>query len=127
MGSGAGNGDRRMISVTLPWPDRLLHPNARPHWAAKAKAVKSARVKAGWAVTAETNGRKWPEEGASVSVTFRPPDQRKRDLDGMISAHKAAQDGIADALGVDDCEFQCTYAIGEPVKGGAVLVTIQSI
>jgi crossover junction endodeoxyribonuclease RusA len=116
-----------MISVTLPWPDRLLHPNARPHWAAKAKAVKSARVKAGWAVTAETNGKSWADKKVGVTVTFCPPDQRRRDLDGMIASHKAAQDGIADALGVDDSKFVCAYMHGEPVKGGAVLVTIQSI
>jgi crossover junction endodeoxyribonuclease RusA len=42
----------------------------------------------------------------------------------MIASHKAAQDGIADALGIDDSKFECSYRLGEPVKGGAVRVEI---
>ena len=38
-----------MISVELPWPDKLLSPNARPHWSRKARAVKAAKHDAGWA------------------------------------------------------------------------------
>lgn len=113
-----------MIQIKLPWPDRLLHPNARPHWATKAKAVKTARVTAGWAVMAETGGKRFASDRAKVRVEFAPPDNRRRDLDGMIASHKAAQDGIADALGVDDSKFEITYSISSPIKGGAVIVTI---
>lgn len=116
-----------MTTVTLPWPSPILHPNARPHWAAKAKAAKTARVTAGWAVTAETGG-KFPQcKQVAVSVTFCPPDKRRRDMDGMIASMKAAQDGISDAIGIDDHFFVPTYAFGAPVKGGAVRVEITPI
>ena len=31
------------MRITLPWPDRALHPNSRVHWAQKAKATKAGR------------------------------------------------------------------------------------
>lgn len=31
--------------IALPWPDRRLHPNARVHWAIKARAA--AKIKRG--------------------------------------------------------------------------------
>lgn len=112
--------------VVLPWPDRKLHPNARCHWRAKAPVVKKARADAAWLTWAHVGRNlKWP--GARVSVTFNPPDNRRRDIDGMIASHKAAQDGIADALGIDDSKFQLSYAIGTPIKGGSVRVEILPI
>ena len=66
-------------------------------------------------------------ERPKVRVQFSPPDNRRRDLDGMIASHKAAQDGIADALGVDDSKFEVTYTIGPPIKGGAVIVQIEEM
>jgi crossover junction endodeoxyribonuclease RusA len=57
-------------------------------------------------------------------VTFQPPDKRRRDRDNLQASLKAHFDGIADALGVNDSLFVPTYAIGEPVKGGAVRVEI---
>jgi crossover junction endodeoxyribonuclease RusA len=115
------------VSVRLPWPVSPLSPNARIHWARKAQLVKASRSTAFY-LTREAFGPtkpNWP--GARVSMTFCPPDKRRRDLDNCISSTKAARDGIADALGIDDSKFECGFAFGEPVPGGAVLVTIQSI
>lgn len=123
MGSSNGNG---MTTLSLPWPSPVLSPNGRSHWAKKAKAVKAAREAAHW-LTWNHIGRNMGWQRVSVSVTFCPPDRRRRDLDGMIGSHKAAQDGIADALGCDDSKFECSYRIGEPVKGGAVLVEIKPL
>lgn len=112
-----------MISIELPWPLRELSPNARCHWAVKASAVKRARIQAAWATREQTKPQpSW--QGASVSYTFNPPDSRRRDRDNLIASMKAATDGIADALGVDDSKFETSYRIGSPIKGGAVLVTI---
>lgn len=33
-------------NIALPWPDRRLHPNARVHWAIKARAA-AAKIKRG--------------------------------------------------------------------------------
>lgn len=109
--------------IILLWPDKSLHPNSRPHWAQKAKAAKAARERAGWV----TKAAKWKVTGdgtVMLKITFRPPDKRKRDLDGMLSSCKAYNDGIADALGINDNRFRFTLDIGEPVKGGQVCVEI---
>lgn len=117
-----------MISAELPWPSNLLSPNARIHWAEKAKAVKKARGDAKVLVQSAIRSSgvdvsKW--EGAKVTVFFYPPDSRRRDTDGMIASHKAAQDGIADALGLDDNFFEVTYQRLFPRLHGAVLVVIE--
>jgi crossover junction endodeoxyribonuclease RusA len=116
-----------MISVTLPWPSRRLSQNgSHGHWSTKAKAVKAARSEAFYATRAViTIKPNWT--AAQVALTFCPPDRRRRDLQNCIGSAKALVDGIADALGIDDSRFDCSYRLSEPVKGGAVLVTIQSI
>lgn len=112
-----------MIELSLPWPLRELSPNARCHWAVKASVVKRARIQAAWATREKTKPQpSW--QSASVSYTFCPPDYRRRDRDNLIASMKAATDGIADALGVDDSKFETSYRMGAPIKNGAVLVTI---
>lgn len=116
------------LSVALPWPDRRLHPNGRIHWAPHAAAKKAARAYA-HAITCATST---PAQRAAlkaagavnVSMTFNPPDNRRRDDDGMIASMKAARDGIADAIGVDDSKWRTSYAILGPVKGGRVVVEV---
>ena len=112
-------------TVQLPWPVSVLSPNARVHWSRKAQIVRASRRTA-WALTLEA---KLPtmSVGARPHLAFEfcPPDRRRRDLDNLIASMKASNDGIADALGVDDSRFISTYSMGQPVKGGAVFVTIR--
>jgi crossover junction endodeoxyribonuclease RusA len=113
------------LRLTLPWPSPSLSPNARVHWRQKAAAAKTNRH-AAWAITREAVGPSKPGWiGAQLSVTFCPPDRRRIDTDNCIARAKSSFDGIADALGVDDSRFVSTYCIGEPVKGGAVFVTVR--
>ena len=71
------------------------------------------------------SGLRAPEDGeVMLDVTFNPPDNRKRDLDGMFSASKAGFDGIADALAVNDYRFAFTIRRAEPIKGGKVVVQL---
>jgi len=110
--------------ITLSWPPRVLHPNARPHWSVKAKAAKSYRQAAGWATKA--SGDRVEGDGAvDLHITFYPPNKRNHDLDGCLSAMKAGIDGIADALGVDDSRFTLRIERGQVVKGGAVIVIVE--
>jgi crossover junction endodeoxyribonuclease RusA len=113
------------VQVTLPWPNKTLSPNARVHWAKKAAATKAARTEATWLIRARGKQRGWSAGAAYVTMVFCPPDHRRRDLDNLIASMKASNDGIADALGVDDSRFISTYSMGQPVKGGAVFVTIR--
>ena len=114
------------MELILPWPARDLHPNSRPHWAHKARAVKSARraamllaVGAGW------KGAQLPAGRLHLWIDFFPPDKRRRDDDGLLAAMKAARDGIADALGIDDSRFVSHPFVRDEVrKGGEVRVRI---
>ena len=110
--------------IALPWPAKVLSPNARPHWAAKARAVKEARMLAGWMVrtAVQQRAKNWPR--VNVAITFCPPNKRRRDLDNIIASFKAGSDGIADGLGIDDSLFSCTYSLGAPVGDGAVFVVL---
>lgn len=112
--------------LVLPWPDRVLHPNARPHWAVKAKAVKRARADARiFALAAGWDGSKLPDGPLYVWIDGYPADHRRRDADGLLSSAKPWLDGIADALGIDDRRFVlCTRIRDEVRKGGEVTVRI---
>jgi len=115
-----------LLTVTLPWPDRLLHPNARTHWGRKAGATKAARemamalaLQAGWRRALVPEGR------LDLWVDFYPPDRRRRDDDGMLASFKAARDGLAQALGIDDSRFYSHPRLLDEVRpGGEICVRI---
>lgn len=112
--------------VVLPWPSAALSPNARHgHWASRARAVKQARVDAQMCAREQRFGGV-PDDGPILlTLTFCPPDNRRRDLDGLLSRAKAALDGLADALGVDDRRFHPRIGWGEQTRGGALIVEIE--
>lgn len=109
--------------ITLPWPPRDLHPNARLHHMAKARAAKAYREQAYW-ITKSAELAVPVEGEIMLDVRFYPPANRG-DTDGMFAACKAAFDGIADALEVNDRRFAFTIRRMEPAKNGAVFVTVQ--
>ena len=84
------------ITIVLPLPNRALSPNARVHWAHKAKHVREYR-KTAWAATLEAAGPQalWTKATAKVSFFF--PDNRRRDADNAMASLKAAWDGMRDA------------------------------
>jgi len=45
-------------------------------------------------------------------------------MDNMLGSLKYGIDGIAMAMGVDDCQFEFDLRRGEPRKGGAVVVEV---
>lgn len=116
--------------ITLPWPDKRLSPNARLHWRAKVGPKQAAKIHAGWATVSamgfhEVHARLSADDAAiPMTITFYPPDRRRRDDDNMIGGFKAARDGIAGALGVDDRRFRPQYKFAGPSKPGRVEVTI---
>lgn len=116
----------RTAHVDLPWPSRTMHPNARPHWARKAKATKAARLAA--SLMAKEIGR-IDAEAVKVTCIFSPPPiKRNRDLDNLIAACKPYFDGIADAIGIDDSRFQHQAPVwGLPRKGGNVRIVLEAI
>ena len=81
--------------IVLPLPPRELSPNARPHWAAKARAVKHYREAAYLSSLAERPAR--PMHAARVTARFFFRNRRRRDRDNLLASLKPAFDGIADA------------------------------
>ena len=91
-----------------------------------AKAKKAARTAAYLAVKQQWAGLVLPETGRlHLWIDFMPPDRRHRDDDGLLSSMKAARDGIADALGINDSRFVShPYIKDEVRKGGVVEIRI---
>lgn len=115
-----------MLRIELPWPDKDLSPNARVHWARKAKKVKASRwVAFGRAAFRSEGALMIPApNGLSVAYTFHPSTKRRRDLDNLIASTKAYTDGIAQALAVDDSTFRLSYRMGELRRPAEVIVEI---
>jgi crossover junction endodeoxyribonuclease RusA len=112
------------MRIEFPWPDHALHPNARPHWAQKAKAVKAQRNH--WFALARWHGCEAQTQPAgyprSLTITFCPRTRHEQDVDGCLASIKAGLDGLADALRVNDSTFRLAPIMGDPVKGGTVIV-----
>lgn len=89
------------MKLVLDLPPRELSPNARVHWAKKARAVKYYRTLA--CVVARNQGRRdrvW--DRAEVVTVWYLPDRRRRDPDNLMASLKAAWDGIVDAQIISD-------------------------
>lgn len=88
-----------VLTVTVGIPARTLSPNARCHWAVKAKANKRARTEA-WAAAQvamyEANEKGgWTE--ATCQVHWFARDNRRRDKDNCLASLKPTFDGLVDA------------------------------
>jgi hypothetical protein len=116
----------RSLSIMLPWPDKKLSPNARVHplalYRAKKKAKGDARLETLAFVSAVQArfGRGWWHScpRLRVSIAATPKDNRRRDEDNLQASLKAALDGIADALGIDDHKFR--------IEGTRILPSIKN-
>ncbi|HBF34960.1 TPA: endonuclease [Candidatus Sumerlaeota bacterium] len=98
-GAGGGGTSRKMnkISICLPLPPRELHPNARTHRMAKAKATKQYRSTAYWLALSASANLKPRWKSATVKMTWYFANTRSRDKDNLLAWMKAGLDGIADA------------------------------
>lgn len=114
-----------MVSeIICPWPNSQLSPNARVHWAQKAKAAKAAKNIGFYAAKEAKAAVDW-DGVIHVFITFYPPDRRARDDDNLIASFKNCRDGIAMALGVNDKRFRChPFVHTETAKGGKVVVRL---
>ncbi len=119
------------MKIVLPWPDVRLTPNAkrRKHWRAYQPVIKADRHM-GYVQTLSQlhlgiRDIRAAFKGAAkldCTISFYPPDHRKRDDDGAISAFKHLRDGMCDALCIDDHRLRPSYTMCEPDKPGRVEV-----
>ena len=110
------------MEITFPWPHKDLSPNARVHWAVKAKRAKAQRM-AAFSLTLESKARIDWDGDIHVWIDFFQPDRRERDQDNMLSACKSTLDGMAEALGVNDKRFRLHPYVRDGI-GGMVKVTL---
>ena len=112
-----------MIRVALPWPPQPLWPNRRAHWRKKSAVAKTYRAAAFYLCKSAVG--LIPEGGPiQCSITFHPPDARRRDWDNMLAAIKSGLDGIAQAYGIDDSRFRPGLMVGDTVTHGMVEVLL---
>lgn len=100
------------FTVELPLPPRQLSPNSRNHWRVRHRHSKAYRGKCRDAVLGMlAEGLVCMESdwsAANLQPTYYHTDRRRRDRDNLSAMLKAAYDGIAEALGVDDYGFRPT-------------------
>ena len=91
-----------------------------------ANAKDAAAYKALCSIALRSQGiGKVEAERVAVTLRFCPPRRGRMDRSGTLAAFKAGEDALAEAIGVDDDEFEpITLCRGEPVKGGAVIVEV---
>lgn len=115
--------------IELPFPDKILWPNGRGHWTAKAAAVKKHRQWAFVMTKLANDAGMIPPLGDRVnwSVIVHPKTRNVIDRDNCLASLKSYADGIAQALGVDDKLFNTpSLTFGEPVKGGKVVIELEA-
>ena len=117
------------LRVVLPLcPARELSPNAREHWASKARAVKTMR-RAAWACAHETlNGERPMLTGpVLVDATIGWAKGRKTvDPDNAVAMLKSAIDGLTDAgLWANDREV--TVVVGSQATWGSMGAATQAL
>ena len=113
------------ITVMMPWPDKVLSPNARTHWAKKAAAAKIYRQMSNVLTRREMGGVAMQGRRAHLDIVFHPPTHARRDLDNCLSSIKSGLDGIADAIKIDDSLWSLGLSWGSMVKGGTVRINIR--
>lgn len=116
------------ITLQLPYPDRALSPNAsKRHWRYKQPAKQTARTE-GFFLAKPFRGTFSKSDSLQISLTFYPPDNRRRDLDNLNSSMKAALDGVFLGLEIDDSQVcRSVQEWGAVVKNGAVELELKGL
>lgn len=116
------------MEIILPWPNKCLSPNARTHWAQKAKAAKAARKDGHFATLAAGYGMTTFDgyDGKlHLWIDYYAKTRNYPDADNCLSSSKAYFDGIADALCLNDRRFvHHPFVKDETFKGGKVIIRI---
>jgi len=105
--------------IELPYPPAILNPNRPAHWAKKSKAKKNYKQ----ACKVLALGK---PPMIRFSMVFHPPNNIRRDVDNAIASMKSGIDGLAEAWGIDDSQFEILFPrkFSEVVKGGKVVIEV---
>jgi len=115
------------IKLTLPWPDKELSPNAHLHWRDKTE-YQVAATNTGYLLVREKYGNQ-PGNfigDLALTLTFYPPDRRRRDADNLLASLKHHIDGVCQAAGADDSQIKrVVLEWGDVVVGGKVKLSLE--
>lgn len=103
------------LMLALPFPDPVLNPNRREHWAVKRRAAAPLR-EACFYLAKQRGVELDPGRQYTVKLLFCPPNNRRRDRDNLLASYKAGLDGLCLALGIDDSNIHPIPEIGPVVK-----------
>jgi crossover junction endodeoxyribonuclease RusA len=104
------------LIIKLPWPDPILSPNARCHWAKKSKCVKQHRMLALIEAKLQCQPKHWLAAYYSLRCTLGPY-RRRCDEDNLLASLKAYRDGLQDAgIVANDCGLRINGTV-EFVRG----------
>ncbi len=99
----------------LTVPLRLVsEANLREHWATRARRRRQHRSVVALSLRAHAR----PELPAVITLTRLAP--RRLDTDNLAAACKAARDGVADWLGVDDGDARIEWRCEQRSAGAGV-------
>ena len=121
---------RKTLEIILPWPDSRLMPNRRhgKHWSAVQTAKAKSRGDGFFLAKQAIGDQKISPIGRlPMRITFAAPNLIRRDMDNLHAALKAALDGVAKGLGVDDSRFRPIVLDDsvDPTKRGYVKLEIE--
>lgn len=96
------------MKIELDFPPAELFPNRAKgtHWTVTHKTKAMYRDNSAWLTKGQMRDWKPTDSQIRLTITFVMPDKRLRDTDNCLAAAKAGLDGMADALGVNDRQFQ---------------------
>lgn len=109
--------------IALGFPHKALWPNGRAHWAVKAREAKKLRQEAAWATKAASV--RVGDSPIPLHITVFPKAKGPApDPDNAVAACKAAIDGIADALGINDRHFAAPTVAVSPERTGRIQIEV---
>lgn len=103
-------------SLTLSWKARLVSPNVREGWKARARRTRAQRTEAALRLHNAILAGKLPA-GPPWTVRIVRLGHRRMDGDNLIAACKATRDGIAQALGLDDGDPRIVWHYDQQLVG----------
>lgn len=117
----------KSLDIELGWPADPLWPNKSAHRYAEARSRKAAKREAYYA-TRLMMPHDWAPSGDKVSVhliAHCKPTGPHPDKDNTVAAVKSHLDGIADAIGTNDRDFEApTVAFADRCQHGKLIVRI---
>lgn len=96
------------LQLSFPAPELMQNRREGRHWSyaheAKVAQRQEAYLLAQQSIT-QSGFEARPDARHRVEMVFCPPDNRRRDVSNLHAAMKAALDGIAEAMEIDDSAF----------------------